>query len=43
MDSTSKFVDKLHDTQRKAEKNKQHNGEGSPGKKLPNKQHSTNK
>jgi len=43
MDSTRDFVEKVHDTQEKARKNKQHNGQGSPEKKLPGKQHSTNK
>jgi hypothetical protein len=43
MDSTRDFVAKIKDTQDKAKKNKQHNGEGSPGAKLPNKQHSTDK
>ncbi|KUO71080.1 MAG: HemX protein [Desulfosporosinus sp. BRH_c37] len=36
-------LDKLHDTQEKAEQNKKHQGKGNPGKKLPNKQHGTNK
>lgn len=43
MDSTHDFVAKIKDTQDKAKKNKQHNGEGSPGARLPNKQHSTDK
>ncbi|WP_424766532.1 DUF4023 domain-containing protein [Paenibacillus sp. sgz302251] len=43
MDNTSEFVDKVHDTQRKAEQNKRSNGKGSPAKQLANKQHSTNK
>ncbi|HBW36888.1 DUF4023 domain-containing protein [Desulfosporosinus sp. BICA1-9] len=36
-------VEKIHDTQEKAAENKKHQGKGNPGKKLPNKQHSTNK
>jgi len=36
-------LDKIHDAQEKAEQNKKHQGKGNPGKKLPNKQHSTNK
>ena len=43
MENTSEFVEKLHDTQEKAEKNKKHNGEGNENKVLPNKQHGTNK
>ncbi|MDQ0061849.1 DUF4023 family protein [Paenibacillus harenae] len=43
MDNTKQFVDKVHDTQRKAEKNKRSNGEGLPANVLQNKQHSTNK
>ncbi|BCG57449.1 MULTISPECIES: DUF4023 domain-containing protein [Paenibacillus] len=42
MDSTHEFVEKLHDTQKKDEKNK-HRAKGNQGSKLPNKQHSTNK
>ncbi|WP_240633387.1 DUF4023 family protein [Paenibacillus montanisoli] len=37
------FINKLHDTQAKAESNKHRQGKGSPGKQLANKQHSTNK
>ncbi|MCR8632662.1 MULTISPECIES: DUF4023 domain-containing protein [Paenibacillus] len=40
--STHDFVEKVHDTQEKAEKNKKHQKE-NPGNKLPGKQHSTNK
>lgn len=40
---THDFVEKLHETQEKAEKNKKHQGKGNAGNKLPNKQHSTNK
>lgn len=36
-------LDKLHDVQEKAEQNKKHQGNGNPARKLPNKQHSTNK
>lgn len=36
-------LDKLHETQEKAEQNNKHQGKGNPGKKLPNKQHSSNK
>lgn len=43
MDSTHDFVAKVKDTQDKAKKNKQHNGQGSPDAKLANKQHSTKK
>ncbi|MFC0271389.1 DUF4023 domain-containing protein [Metabacillus herbersteinensis] len=39
MDSTNKFVEKLHVKQDKAEKNKRTQGNGNPGKKLPNKVH----
>jgi hypothetical protein len=42
MENTSDFVEKLHDDQEKAEKNKQQ-GKGNQGHKLPNKKHSTNK
>lgn len=43
MDSTHDFVEKLHDTQKKAEKNKQRPTKGTPNDKLPTKQHGTNK
>lgn len=36
-------IEKIHETQKKAEENKRHQGEGNQGKRLPNKQHSTNK
>ncbi|MFC0473392.1 DUF4023 domain-containing protein [Halalkalibacter kiskunsagensis] len=36
---THEFVEKLHDKQEKAEKNKKRQGNGNPSKKLPNKQH----
>lgn len=41
--STHEFVEKVHDTQEKARKNQQRFGKGTPGDKLPGKQHSTNK
>lgn len=37
------FVDKFNEDKKKAEENQKHQGHGNPGKKLPNKQHSTNK
>lgn len=43
MNNTREFVDKVHDTQRKAERNKRRFGHGTPADKLQNKQHSTNK
>ncbi|MBD2868224.1 DUF4023 family protein [Paenibacillus arenilitoris] len=43
MESTREFVEKVRDTQRKAERNKRSNGQGSPMNQLANKQHSTNK
>lgn len=39
MDNGSNFVEKLHDTQEKAERNKKRQGNGNPGKKKPNKTH----
>ncbi|MCD7035683.1 DUF4023 domain-containing protein [Metabacillus sp. GX 13764] len=39
MDHTNEFVEKLKDNQKKDEKNKEHQGNGNPGKKLPNKTH----
>lgn len=36
-------LEKLHDAQEKAKQNKKHQGKGNPDRKLPNKQHSTNK
>ncbi|RUS45153.1 DUF4023 family protein [Cohnella sp. AR92] len=41
-ESTGEFVKKLHDNQKKAEKNR-NRAEGNEGNKLPGKQHSTNK
>ncbi|MGM0883484.1 MAG: DUF4023 family protein [Bacillota bacterium] len=43
MESTKQFVDKVHDTQRKAERNKRRRGNGDPQERMANKQHSTNK
>lgn len=43
MESTSEFLAKLHDTQRKDERNRQRQGKGHQGFNLPGKQHSTNK
>lgn len=43
MENTHDFVENLHDKQRKAEKNLQHQGKGTPAKQLPSKQHGTNK
>ncbi|TYP79597.1 DUF4023 domain-containing protein [Paenibacillus methanolicus] len=40
--STSEFVEKLHDTQEKAQKNKAIHGKGTPSSKLPTKQHGNN-
>ncbi|MEK8128474.1 DUF4023 domain-containing protein [Paenibacillus filicis] len=37
--STEQFVDKLHDTQAKDDKNRAHNGGGHPESKLPGEQH----
>lgn len=42
MRSTDEFVEKLHDTQAKDEKNRRTNGKGQPSKKLPTKQHTNN-
>lgn len=33
------FVESIQEQQRKQEKNKQHHGNGNPGKKKPNKTH----
>jgi hypothetical protein len=43
MEDTSKFVEKLHENQEKAERNKERQGNGNPGFKKPNKKHTTNK
>ena len=42
MKSTEEFLDKLHDTQRKDEKNRRTQGKGTPSEKLPTKLHSNN-
>ncbi|WP_145412910.1 DUF4023 family protein [Paenibacillus xylanexedens] len=42
MESTQEFVKKINENAEKARHNK-NNGKGTPGDKLPNKQHSTNK
>lgn len=39
VDNSSNFLEKLHDTQEKAERNKKRQGNGNPGKKKPNKTH----
>ncbi|AFM40929.1 hypothetical protein Desaci_1952 [Desulfosporosinus acidiphilus SJ4] len=36
-------LDKILQAQDKQEQNKKHQGKGNPDRKLPNKQHSTNK
>ncbi|MEC0092363.1 DUF4023 domain-containing protein [Paenibacillus macquariensis] len=43
MDNTHEFVEKLHDTQEKAARNKKHQGKGAPSQKLATKQHGTQK
>ncbi|MBP1990014.1 DUF4023 domain-containing protein [Paenibacillus eucommiae] len=43
MENTHDFVQKLQETQEKAEENQKHQGKGSPAKKLASKQHGTNK
>jgi len=47
MDDTHQFVEKLHDTQEKDRQNRQRQAQGNSsenaGKKLPSKQHNTNK
>jgi hypothetical protein len=42
MDSTRQFLDKLHDTQAKDERNRRKNSKGQPSGKLPTKQHTNN-
>jgi hypothetical protein len=42
MKSTEQFIDKLHDTQAKDEKNRRTQGKGTPSEKLPTKQHTNN-
>jgi len=43
MENTTKFVEKLHETQKKSEENLKQKGEGKEASKLSNKKHSTNK
>lgn len=43
MESTHDFVEKIHDIQDKAERNKRQHGKGTPSEKLPTKQHGTKK
>ncbi|GAB6991184.1 DUF4023 domain-containing protein [Paenibacillus pini] len=43
MTDTHEFVEKVHETQEKDRKNKEHNGKGQPNSVLPTKQHGTNK
>ncbi|WP_082865795.1 DUF4023 domain-containing protein [Paenibacillus crassostreae] len=43
MDSTHEFVEKIHDTQAKDKRNKEHQGKGTPDRQLPNNQHSKTK
>jgi hypothetical protein len=40
--STGEFVDKVHDTQAKDEKNRRIHGKGQPSAKLATKQHTNN-
>ncbi|MFD1956986.1 DUF4023 domain-containing protein [Paenibacillus thailandensis] len=42
MDSTEQFVNKLHDTQAKQQKNRDRYGKGKPSQKLQTKQHTNN-
>lgn len=42
MDDTKDFVNKVKDTQRKDQKNREHQGKGTPSEKLPTKLHSKN-
>jgi hypothetical protein len=39
MENTHEFVAKMNENKKKQEQNKKHQGDGNPGKKLPNKQH----
>lgn len=43
MDNTHEFVEKLHEDQAKAKQNEKRQGKENANRKLPNKQHSTNK
>lgn len=42
MSSTEQFVNKVHDTQAKDEKNRKQQGKKTPSSALPTKQHSNN-
>lgn len=42
MKSTEQFLNKLHDTQSKDERNRRTQGKGTPSEKLPTKQHTNN-
>lgn len=42
-EDTHEFVEKLNENAEKARRNKEHQGKGTPGDKLPTKQHGTNK
>ena len=39
MESTHEFVEKIHEKQKKDEKNRKKQGQGNPGGKLPNNAH----
>ncbi|MUT66110.1 DUF4023 domain-containing protein [Paenibacillus sp. NEAU-GSW1] len=41
-ESTEDFVAKVHETQQKQQKNKEHYGKGKPSEKLVNTQHTNN-
>jgi hypothetical protein len=43
LENTEDYLKDLHKKQEQAEKNKEHQGKGSPEAKLPNKQHSKTK
>ncbi|MBP0726546.1 DUF4023 domain-containing protein [Bacillus sp. RG28] len=43
MEDTHEFVEKLHERQEKDERNKERQATNNDGKKLPTKQHGTNK
>ncbi|BBH20666.1 hypothetical protein Back11_20110 [Paenibacillus baekrokdamisoli] len=43
MTDTHGFVEKLHDTQKKAEQNRKRQGGGDPGGKLPHNRHPGNR
>jgi hypothetical protein len=42
MRNTEEFVEKIHDTQAKDEKNREEQGKKTPSSKLPTKQHTNN-